>query len=56
MNKLAIEGHIINSTADAIFKMSIYMQSLRVLVRQTDRILLDAALDEVRRLYAMTRT
>lgn len=36
--------------------MSIYMQSWRVLARQTDRDLLDVALDEVRRLYARTRT
>jgi hypothetical protein len=55
-NKLAIEGSVINSPADAIFKMSIYMQSWRVLVRRTDRNLLDSALDDVRRLYGRTRS
>jgi hypothetical protein len=54
-NKLAIESSLISSPADAIFKMSIYMQSWRVLVRPRDRALLDVALDEVRRLHARTR-
>jgi hypothetical protein len=54
-NKLAIEGSLINNPADAIFKMSIHMQSWRVLVRQRDRDLLDAALGELRRLHARTR-
>jgi hypothetical protein len=35
--------------------MSIHMQSWRVLVRQRDRDLLDAALGELRRLHARTR-
>jgi hypothetical protein len=55
-NKLAIEGTIINSPSDAIFKMSIYMQSWRVLIRRMDRDLLDSALDDVRTLYARTRS
>ncbi|KAK1615991.1 hypothetical protein QYE76_021508 [Lolium multiflorum] len=46
-NKLAIEGSLISISADAIFKMSIYMQSWRVLVRPRDRPLLDMALDEI---------
>jgi hypothetical protein len=54
-NKLAIEGSLISNPADAIFKMSIYMQSWRVLVRRKDRPLLDVALDEVRRLHARIR-
>jgi hypothetical protein len=54
-NKLAIEGSLISSPVDAIFKMSIYMQSWRVLVRRRDRPLLDAALDELRRLHARIR-
>ncbi|KAK1693054.1 hypothetical protein QYE76_009751 [Lolium multiflorum] len=45
-NKLAIEGSLISSPADVIFKMSIYMQSWRVLVRPRDKPLLDVALDE----------
>jgi hypothetical protein len=55
-NKLAIEGAIINSPTDVIFKMSIYMQSWRVLVRRMDMDLWDSAPDEVRRLYTRTRT
>jgi hypothetical protein len=55
-NKLAIDGNIISSPADAIFKMFIYMQSWRVLVKRTDMDLLDAALDEIRRLYTRTRS
>jgi hypothetical protein len=54
-NKLAIEGSLISSPTDAIFKISIYMQSWRVLVRLRDRPPLDVALDEVRRLHARIR-
>jgi hypothetical protein len=32
-NKLAIEGKLINNPTDALFKMSMYMQGWRVLVR-----------------------
>jgi hypothetical protein len=55
-NKLALEGKLIAHPADAMFTMSIYMQSWRVLVRQRDRVLLDEALGELRRLQARTRT
>jgi hypothetical protein len=54
-NKLAIEGKVIGHPADVLFTMSIHMQSWRVLVRQRDRDLLDAALGELRRLHARTR-
>jgi hypothetical protein len=36
--------------------MTIHMQSWRVLVRQKDRELLNAAVGDVRRLYARTRS
>lgn len=54
-NKLAMEGTLISTPADAMFKMSIYMQSWRVLVRQRDRELLDEVLAGVRRLHARMR-
>jgi hypothetical protein len=54
-NKLAMEGTLIRCPADAIFKMSMYMQSWRVLVRRKDRAALDVALVELRKLYAKTR-
>jgi hypothetical protein len=54
-NKLTIEGKLINNPADAFAKMSIYMQSWRVLVRPRDRALLEVALGEVRRLHARIR-
>jgi hypothetical protein len=55
-NKLTIEGKLINNPADAFAKMSIYMQSWRVLVRPRDRAaLLEVALGEVRRLHARMR-
>ena len=55
-NKLAIEGVVISNPADAMFKMSMYMQCWRVLVRRRDRELLDAALEEIRSLQARMRT
>ena len=51
-----MEGSLISNPADAMFKMSIYMQCWRVLIRQRDRELLDAALEEVRKLQATLRT
>jgi hypothetical protein len=54
-NKLTIEGKLINNPADAFSKMSIYMQSWRVLIRQRDRELLEVALGEVRHLHAWMR-
>jgi hypothetical protein len=54
-NKLTIEGKLIGNPADAIFKMSIFMQQGRALVRPRERALLDAALGEVRRLHARSR-
>jgi hypothetical protein len=54
-NKLTLEGKLINNPADAIAKMSIYMQSWRVLVSPRDRDLLEVALGEVRRLHARMR-
>jgi hypothetical protein len=54
-NKLTLEGKLINNPADAIAKMSIYMQSWRVLVSPRDRELLEVALGEVRRLHARMR-
>jgi hypothetical protein len=54
-NKLAMEGKMISSPADALYKMSIYMQSWRVLARRRDRALLDEVRDGVRRLHARTR-
>jgi hypothetical protein len=54
-NKLTLEGKLINNPADAISKMSIYMQSWRVLASPRDRELLEVALGEVRRLHARMR-
>jgi hypothetical protein len=55
-NELTIEGKLIGNPVDAFFQMSIHMQHWRVLVRPKDHRLLDIATDEVRRLYARTRT
>jgi hypothetical protein len=54
-NKLAIEGKLIGNPADALYQMTIHMQSWRVLARPMDRGLLDVAVGDVRRLYARTR-
>jgi hypothetical protein len=54
-NKQTIEGSLISSPADAIFKMFIFMQGWTVLVRQRDIDLVNAALVEVRMLYARLR-
>jgi hypothetical protein len=55
-NKLTIEGKLIGNPADAFFQMSIHLQHWRVLVRPKDHAWLDTATDEIRRLYARTRT
>jgi hypothetical protein len=55
-NKLTIEGKMIGNPTDALFQMSIHMQHWRVLVKPKDHALLDVAMNEVRRLYARTRT
>ena len=55
-NKLTIEGIVIGNPADAFFQMLLHMQSWRVLVRQRDRVLLDEAMGEVRRLHARSRS
>jgi hypothetical protein len=55
-NKLTIEGKLIGNPADAFFQMSIHLQHWRVLVRPKDHAWLDMATDEIRRLYARTRT
>jgi hypothetical protein len=54
-NKQTTEGSLISSPADAIFKMFIFMQGWTVLVRQRDIDLVNAALVEVRMLYARLR-
>jgi hypothetical protein len=54
-NKLTIEGKMIGNPADVFYQMLIHMQCWRVLVRQRDRAMLDAAVDDVRRLYARLR-
>jgi hypothetical protein len=55
-NKLTIEGKLIGNPADAFFQMSLHMQHWRILVRPNYHALLEVATDEVRRLYAWTRT
>jgi hypothetical protein len=54
-NKLAIEGKLINSPADAMFQMVLYMQRWRALVRTKDRGLLDMTMDEIRRVQLRMR-
>jgi hypothetical protein len=54
-NKLAIEGKLINSPADAMFQMMLYMQRWRALVRTKDRGLLDMTMDEIRRVQLRMR-
>jgi hypothetical protein len=46
---------MINNPVDALFQMSMHMQRWRVLVKPTDRGLLDAAMLEIRRLQARSR-
>jgi hypothetical protein len=47
-----MEGVIISKPADALFKMIIYMQQWRMLVKWKDRGLVDAAMDSLRRMHA----
>jgi hypothetical protein len=47
-NKLTIEGSIIGKPADALYKMTIFMQQWRTLVKSKDRELLD----RIRRLHS----
>jgi hypothetical protein len=51
-NKLTMEGVLIGKPADALYKMIIYMQQWRMLVKWKDRGLLDAAMETLRRLHA----
>jgi hypothetical protein len=47
-----MEGVLIGKPADALYKMIIYMQQWRMLVKWKDRGLLDAAMETLRRLHA----
>jgi hypothetical protein len=47
-----MEGVLIGKPADALFKMIIYMQQWRMLVKWKDRGLVDAAMDSLRRMHA----
>jgi hypothetical protein len=49
-----MKGNMIGNLGDAIFQMFLHMQSWRVLIRPSDRPLLDEALEKVRRLHART--
>jgi hypothetical protein len=51
-NKLTIEGSIIGKPADAHYKITIFMQHWRTLVKSKDRELLDAAVGGIRRLHS----
>jgi hypothetical protein len=51
-NKLTMEGVLIGKPADALYKMIIYMQQWRMLVKWKDRGLVDAAMETLRRLHA----
>jgi hypothetical protein len=50
-NKLTMEGVLIGKPADALFKMIVYMQQWRMLVKWKDRGLVDAAMDSLRRMH-----
>jgi hypothetical protein len=47
-----MERVLIGKPADALFKMTIYMQQWRMLVKLKDRGLVDAAMGAIRRLHA----
>jgi hypothetical protein len=47
-----MEGVLIGKPADALFKMIIYMQQWRMLVKCKDRGLVDAAMNSLRGMHA----
>nr|XP_051229140.1 uncharacterized protein LOC127346942 [Lolium perenne] len=55
-NKLTMEGVLIGKPADALYKMIIYMQQWRMLVKWKDRGLVDAAMETLRRLHGELAT
>jgi hypothetical protein len=54
-NKLLFEGTLISNPASVLYKMLTYMPKWRMLVRLRDRSLLDAAMDEIKRLHTSLR-
>jgi hypothetical protein len=46
-----MEGVLIGKPADALYKMIVYMQQWRMLVKWKDRGLVDAAMDSLRRMH-----
>jgi RsiW-degrading membrane proteinase PrsW (M82 family) len=51
-NKLTMEATLIGKPADTLFKMLVYMQRWRMLVKLKDRRLVDVAMGAIRRLHA----
>jgi hypothetical protein len=54
-NKMIFDGSLISNPCDMLYKMLIYMQQWRMLVKSTDRCLLDAAMEEIKRLHSSLR-
>jgi RsiW-degrading membrane proteinase PrsW (M82 family) len=54
-NKMIFDGSLISNPSDVLYKMLIYMQQWRMLVKSTDRSLLDAAMEEIKRLHSSLR-
>jgi cytochrome P450 len=52
---MIFDGSLISNPSDVLYKMLIYMQQWRMLVKSTDRSLLDAAMEEIKRLHSSLR-
>jgi hypothetical protein len=52
---MIFDGLLISNPDDVLYKMLIYMQQWRMLVKSRDRSLLDAAMEEIKHLHSSLR-